>query len=108
MCGEYGRAGRHNQECTPRKPLDVAAETENETRDKIYDARGIRIIHVLQVDDYRNILAIVLTNGGGIPKVPRTHYCDLNAVTHGKLATRGFIVVLNLTGVLVSIPVVVD
>ena len=86
------------------KSLDVAAETENETRDKIYDARGIRIVHVLQVDDYRNFLAIVLTDGDGIPKVSRAHYCDLDTVTHGKLATRGFIVVLNLTDVR-SVPV---
>ena len=57
--------------------LDVAAETENETRDKVYDARGNRVVHVLQVDDYRNFLAKILTHGGGILKVPRTHYCDL-------------------------------
>jgi hypothetical protein len=108
MCGKNGRVARHDQECTPGKSLDVAAETENETRDEIYDARGIRIVHVLQVDDYRNSLAIVLTDGGAIPKVSRTHYCDLDTVTHGKLATRGFIVVLNLTDVLGSIPALVD
>jgi len=108
MCGKNGRAGRHDQECTPRKSLDVAAATENETRDKIYDARGTRIVHVLQVDDYRNFLAIVLTDGGGIPKASRTHYCDSDTVTHSKLATRGFIVALNLTDVLGSIPVLVD
>jgi hypothetical protein len=83
MTGNNCRAGRHDQECAPRKALDVAAETEDETRDKIYDARGLRIVHVFQVDDYRNVLAIVLTDGGGIPKVSRTHYCDLYAVTHG-------------------------
>jgi hypothetical protein len=33
MGGKNGRVGRHDQECTPRKSLDVAAETENETRD---------------------------------------------------------------------------
>jgi hypothetical protein len=97
MCGKNGRVGRYDQECTPRKSLDVAAETENEAGDKIYDACGLRIIHVLQVDDYRNFLAIVFTHGGGIPKVSRTHYCDLDIVTHGELATRGFIVVLILT-----------
>jgi hypothetical protein len=32
----------------------------------------------------------------------------LDTVTHGKLATRGFIVVLNLTDVLGSIPALVD
>jgi hypothetical protein len=108
MCGKNGRAGRHDQECTSRKSLHVAGETENETGDSIYDARGKRMVHVLQVDDYRNFLAIVLTDGGGIPKASRTHYCDLDTVTHGKLATRGFIVVLNLTDVLGSIPVLVD
>jgi hypothetical protein len=108
MCGKNGRVGRHDQECTPRKSLDVAAETENETRDKIYDARGLRMVHVLQVDDYRNFLAIVLANGGGIPEVSRTHYCDLDIVTHGKLVTRGFIVVLKLTDIFGSIPILVD
>jgi len=108
MCGKNGRAGRDDQECTPRKSLDVAAAAENETRDKIYDARGPRIVHVLQVDDYRNFLAKVLTDGGGIPKVSRTHYCDLNTVTHGKLVTRDFIVVLNLAEVLGGIPILID
>lgn len=108
MRGQNARAGGDDQEGTPRKPLDVAAATEDETRDKIYDARGTRIVHVLQVDDYRNLLAKVLTDGGGIPKVPRTHYCDLDAVTHGKLVTRGFIVVLNLADVLDGIPVLID
>lgn len=108
MCGENGRVGRHDQECTPRNPLDVAAEAENETRDKIYDARGLRIVHILQVDDYRNFLAIVLTDGGGIPKDSRTHYCDLDTVTHGKLATRGFIVVLNVADVFGTIPIPAD
>jgi hypothetical protein len=108
MSSKNGRVGRHDQECTPRKPLDIAAEAENETRGKIYDARGIRIVHVLKVDDYRNSLAIVLADGGGISKVSRTHYCDLNIVVHGKLATWGFIVVLNLTDVLGSIAVLVD
>jgi hypothetical protein len=108
MCGKNGRVGRHDQECTPRRSLHVAAEAENETRDKIYDARGKRMVHVLQVDDYRNSLTIVLTDSGGIPKVSGTHYCDLDTVTHGRLATRGFIVVLNLTDVLGSVPVLVD
>jgi hypothetical protein len=99
MCGKNGRASRHDQECTPRKSLDVATATENETRDKIYDARGTRIVHVFQVDDHRNFLAIVIADGDGIPKISRPHYCDLNTVTHGKLATRGFIVVLNLADV---------
>jgi hypothetical protein len=108
MCGKNRRVGRHDQECTPRRSLHVAAETENETRDKIYDARGKRMVHVLQVDDYRNSPTIVLTDGGGIPKVSRTHYCDLDTVTHGRLATRGFIVVMNLTEVLGSVPVLVD
>jgi hypothetical protein len=107
MCSKNGRAGRHDQECTPRKSLDVAAATENETRDKIYDARGTRIVHVLQVDDYRNFLAKVLTDGGGIPKVSRTHYRDLDSVAHGKLVTREFIVVLNLADVLGGIPVLI-
>ena len=92
MSGKNGRVARHDQECTPRNSLDVAAEAENETRDKIYDACGIRMVQVLQVDNYRNFLAIVLADGGGIPKVSRTHYCDLDAVAHGKLAARGFIV----------------
>ena len=108
MRGQNGGVGRHDQECAPRNSLDVAAETENETRDKIYDARGIHIVHVLEVDDHRDFLAIVLTDSGGIPKVPRTHYGDLDAVTHGKLAARGFIVTLNLTDVLRKIPVLVD
>jgi hypothetical protein len=108
MRGKNGRAGRDDQECTPRKSLDVAAAAENETRDKIYDARGPRIVHVLQVDDYRNFLAKVLTDGGGIPKVSRTHYCDLDAVTHGKLVIRDFIVVLNLAEVLGGIPILID
>jgi len=108
MCGKNGRAARHDQECTPRRSLHVAAETENETRDKIYDARGKRMVHVLQVDDYRNSLTIVLTDGGGIPEVSRTHYCDLDTVTQGRLATRGFIVVLDLSDVLGSVPALVD
>ena len=53
-------------------------------------------------------MAKVLTEGDGIPKVSRTHYCDLDTVTHGDLATRGFIVVLNLAKVLGSVTVVVD
>jgi hypothetical protein len=107
MCGKNGRVGRHDQECTPGRSLHVPAETENETGDKIYDARGKRTVHVLQVDDYRNSLAIVLTDGGGIPEVSRTHYCDLDAVTHGRLATRGFFVILNPSDVLGGVPVLV-
>jgi hypothetical protein len=108
MGGMNGRIGRNDQECTPGKLLDVAAETENETGDKIYDAGGIRMVHVFQVDDYRNFLAIVLADGSGILKVSRTHYCDFDTVTHSKLATQGLIVALNLTDVLGSIPVLVD
>jgi hypothetical protein len=108
MRGKNGSVGRHDQECTPRNSLDVAAETENETRDKIYDARGIYIVHVLEVDDYRNLLAIVLTHGGGIPEVSRTHYRDLDTVTRGKLAIRGFIVALSLIDIRGKIPVPVD
>ena len=92
MGGKNGRAGRHNQECTPRKSLDVAAKTENETRDKIYNALGFRIVHVLQVDDYRDFLAIVLADGDGVPEVSRTHYRDLDTVPHEERATRGFII----------------
>jgi len=103
-----GRVGRHDQECTPGNSLDVAAETENETRDKIYDARGIGLVQVLEVDDDRDFLAIVLTDGGGIAKVPRSHYRDLDTVTHGKLATRGFIVAANLADVPVDVPFIVD
>jgi hypothetical protein len=103
-----GPAGRHDQEYTPRNSLKVAAETDNETRDKIYHARGIRLIHVLQVDDYWDFLATVLTDGGGIPKASETHYYGFDTVTHSKLATRGFIVVLNLTDVLGRIPVLFD
>jgi len=66
------------------------------------------MVHVLQVDDDRNSLTIVLTDGGGIPKVSRTHHCDLDTVTHSRLATGGFIVVLNLTDVLGNVPVPVD
>jgi hypothetical protein len=80
-----GRVGRHDQECTPRNSLEFAAETENETRDKIDHARGIRVVHFLQVDEYRNFPEIVLTDGGGIPKVSQTYYCDLGTVAHGKL-----------------------
>jgi hypothetical protein len=107
MGGKNGRVGRHDQECTPRNSLNVAAKTEDETRDKIYNAGGIRIIHILEIDDYRNFLTKILTDGSGISEVSRAHYCDLDGVTHGKLATRGFIVVLNLTDVLGSIPVII-
>ena len=108
MCREKSRTNRNDQECTPRNSLDVAAETENEPRDKIYDAPGFRIFHVFQVDDYRNFLAIVLTDGGGIPKVARTHYRDLDTVAHGMLVARGFIIVLDPTKILGSIPAAVD
>jgi hypothetical protein len=104
MSGKNGRVSRHDQECTPRNPLDVAAETENEARDKIYDARGLRMGHVFQVDDYRYLLAVVITDGGGIPEVSQTHYRDLSAVAHGKLATRDFTVAMNLAEILGSIP----
>jgi hypothetical protein len=100
MYGKNVRAGRHDQECTPRKSLDVAAETENESRREIYDAPGFRIAHVLEVDDDRNALAVVLTDGDGIAKGSRTHYCDLDIAIRGELVTRGFIVVLNLADVL--------
>src|SRR6201986_4072383 len=108
MRGKNGRFRGHDQKCTPGKFLNVAAETKNEARDKINDARGNRVVHVLQVDDHRNFLAKVLTNGGGILKVSRTHYRDLKRVIHSKLATRGFIVVINLTDVLGHVTVVVD
>jgi hypothetical protein len=107
MGGNDGRAGRHDQECPPGNLLQVAAETENEAGDKIYDARGIRLLHVLQVDDDRNLLAIVITDGGGIPEVPRAHYRNVNAITRGELATRVLIVVLVLTEVLGKVPVLV-
>jgi hypothetical protein len=106
--GEDGRAGGDDQEGTARRALHVAAEAEDETRDKVYDARGERVVYVLQVDDYRNSLAVVLADGGGIPEVSRTHYCDLDAATHGGPVTRGFIVVLNLAEVPEGIPVLVD
>jgi hypothetical protein len=108
MRGKNGRVGGHDQECTPRRSLHVAAETENETRDKIYDARGERMVHVLQVNDYRNSLTVVLTDGGGIPKVSRTHHCDLDTVAHGSPATRGFTVAPTLTVVLGRVPVLAD
>jgi hypothetical protein len=108
MCRKKSRAARNDQECTPGNSLDIAAETENESRDKIYDAPGLRIVHVLQVDDYRNFLAIVLTDGGGIPEVSRTYYRDLDIVAHGMLATPGLIIVMDPTQILGSIPVVVD
>jgi hypothetical protein len=107
MFGKNGRAGRHYQECASRQSLHVATETENETRDKIYDARGKCMVHVFQVDDYRNFLAIVLTSGDGTLKVLRTHYCDLDAVVHGNLAARGLIVVLDLAEALGGVPVFV-
>jgi hypothetical protein len=107
MGGNDGRAGRHDQECPPGNLLQVAAETENETGDKIYDARGIRLLHVLQVDDDRNLLAIVITDGGGIPKIPRAHYRNVDTVTRGELVTRDLIVVLALTEVPRKIPVLV-
>jgi len=47
MYGKNGSGGGHDQECAPGKFLDVAVETENETRGKIYDAPGFRIVHVL-------------------------------------------------------------
>jgi len=37
----------------------------------------------------------------------RTHYRDLDTVTHGKLVTREFIVVLNLADVLGGIPILI-
>jgi hypothetical protein len=103
-----GPAGRNDQEYAPGNSLEVATETDNETRDKIYHARGIRLVHVLQVDDYRNFLATVLADGGGIPKASEAHYYGFDTVTHGKLANRRFIVVLNLTDVLGSICVLID
>lgn len=105
---DNGRIGRHDQECTPRNSLEFATEAENEARDEIDHARGIRVVHFLQVEEYRNFPAIVLANGGGIPEVSQTYYCDLGTVTHGKLATRSSIVVLDLTSVLGGIPVLVD
>src|SRR6185437_16872860 len=105
MGGDDGRGGRHDQERAARDALDVAAEAENETRDEVDDARGLRIVHVLQVDDDRDFLAVVLTDGGGIAKVPRAHDGDLDAVAHGKLVIQGFIVVLNLIDVLGNVPV---
>lgn len=107
MRGDHRRAARHDQECAPGNSLDVAAETENESRDEIYDAPGFRIPHVLQVDDYRDFLAEVLADGGGILKVPWTHYGDLDSVAERKLTARGLIVVLGLTEAIGSIPVVV-
>jgi hypothetical protein len=108
MGGNNRRVGRHDQECTPRNSLNVAAETENEARDKIYDACGCRVVHVLQIDDYRYLLAKVLADGGGVPKVSRAHYCDLDSASHGSRATRDFIVVLDLTDVLGRVPVITD
>ena len=106
MGGDDGRVGGHDQECTPRNSLKVAAETENETRDKIYDARGVYLFHVLQVDYNRDFLAVVLAHGGGVSKVSRTHDCNMDAVTRGKLAARDFVVILNLAEALGSVPVV--
>jgi hypothetical protein len=108
MCGKNGRAGRHDQEYASGRPLHVAAETENEARDKIYDTRGKGMVHVFQVDDYRNSLAIILTNGDGTLKIPRTHYCDLDTAAHGRLATGGFIAVPDPADVLGSISVLTD
>jgi hypothetical protein len=106
MGGDDGRIGGHDQECTPGNSLKVAAETENETRDKIYDARGVYLFHVLQVDYNRDFLAVVLAHGGGVSKVSRTHDCNMDAVTRGKLAARDFVVILNLAEALGSVPVV--
>jgi hypothetical protein len=106
MGGDDGRVGGHDQECTPRNSLKVPAETENETRDKIYDARGVYLFHVLQVDYNRDFLAVVLAHGGGVSKVSRTHDCNMDAVTRGKLAARDFVVILNLAEALGSVPVV--
>jgi hypothetical protein len=107
MGGDDGRVGRHDQERPPGNLLQVAAETQNEPGDKIDDARGIRLLHVLQVDDDRNLLAIVITDGGGIPKIPRAHYRNVDAAARGELAARDLIVVHALAEVLGKIPVVV-
>jgi hypothetical protein len=101
MAGNHRRVARDDQECAPGNSLDVAAEAEHEPRDKVHDAPGFRVFHVLEVDDDRNSLAKVIPDGGGILKVPGTHYGDLDAVTHGELAVRGFIVVRDLQGIVI-------
>ena len=103
MCGQNGRTAGHDQERTPGKLLDVAGQAENEAGNEIDDAPGILVVHVLQVDDYRNVLAKVITHGGGIAKVPRAHYRDLDTATHGKPAIRVFIVALNLNRVIIAL-----
>src|ERR1700691_5887400 len=107
MGGDDGRVGRHDQERPPGDLLQVAAETENETGDKVYDARGIRLLHVFQVDDDRNLLAIVITDGGGIPKIPRAHYRNVDTASRGELGTQGLIVVQARAEALCKRPVVV-
>jgi hypothetical protein len=107
MGGDNGRVGRHDQERPPGNLLQVAAETQNETGDKVDDARGIRLLHVLQVDDDRDLLAIVITDGGGIPEIPRAHYRNVDTAPRGELATWDLIVVHALAEVLGKIPVVV-
>jgi hypothetical protein len=107
MGGNDGRVGGHDQECPPGNLLQVAAETENETGDKVDDARGIRLLHVLQVDDDRNLLAVVIADGGGIPKDPRAHNRDMDAVGGGVLGTRDLLVVQALIEVLGKVPVLV-
>lgn len=93
MRGEHRRAFWHDQEGTPGNALDVAAETENETGDKVDDAPGFRVSHVLEVDDHGDFLAKVIADGCGVLEVPRTHYCDLGTVTRGQVAVQVFIAV---------------
>lgn len=107
MCGDNGRPDGHDQECTPGNPLDVTAETENETRDKIYDASGNRVVQVLQVDEDRGLLTKVLTDNGDILKVSGAHYCNVETVSGGKLVAGDFIVG-KLTDVLGSVPALVN
>jgi hypothetical protein len=107
MGGNDGRVGRHDQECPPGNLLQVTAKTENETGDKVYNARGIGLLHVLQVDDDRDFLAIVITDGGGIPEVPRPHDRNVDTVTRVGLGTRDLIVAETLIEVLGKIPVLV-
>jgi hypothetical protein len=61
------------------------------------------MFQVLQVDDYRDSVTVIFTNGDSVLKISRTHYRDLDTVAHAELATRGVFV-----DVLGSVPALVD
>jgi hypothetical protein len=81
---------RHEQEYPAGQALDVTPAAESEAGGEIHDALSVGSIHVVQINNYRDVLAEILADGVGIQEILRLYRCDLEALINCALADGYF------------------